>query len=102
MNFAHSLPVDLVVSSMRGSSDPDPSILQSSSSQGLSMEVLLGVLAVGGGLVGGTYTGVIRSSSPEPVSGSGGHSSSSSPLHPEPAPLNTRSSSIPGNPEAGV
>lgn len=58
---------------------------------------------VGGGLVGGTKTGVIKSSSPLPDSCKGGHSSSSSPLlQPDPAPLNTRSSVRPGKPEAGV
>lgn len=39
---------------------------------------------------------------PDPVSKIGVHSSSSSALHPEPAPENTRSSITPGKPEAGV
>uniref|UniRef100_A0A182UKF8 Uncharacterized protein n=1 Tax=Anopheles melas TaxID=34690 RepID=A0A182UKF8_9DIPT len=46
-------------------------------------------------LVGGTYTGVIRSS-PDPFSNGGVHSSSSSPRQPEPAPLKIRSSITPG------
>uniref|UniRef100_A0A182VKU8 Uncharacterized protein n=1 Tax=Anopheles merus TaxID=30066 RepID=A0A182VKU8_ANOME len=46
-------------------------------------------------LVGGTYTGVIRSS-PDPFSKGGVHSSSSSPRQPEPAPLKIRSSITPG------
>lgn len=96
-----NLPVGLVDSSVT-SPDPDPSGPQSSSSQSFSTLFFLGVLAVGGGLVGGMYTGVIRSSSPDPDSGSGGHSSSSSPLHPDPAPLKTKSSSTPGKPDAGV
>lgn len=48
------------------------------------------------------YIKVIRLSLPEPVSKTGVHWSSSSALHPEPAPENTRSSWTPGNPEAGV
>lgn len=39
---------------------------------------------------------------PEPLSKTGVHSSSSSVLHPDPAPENTRSSITPGNPDAGV
>lgn len=61
------------------------------------------VLEVGLGW-GGTYTGVIRSSPPDPASGAGKHSSSSSSRQPEPAPENTSSSKTPTPPypDAGV
>lgn len=101
----NSLPITCVVAiaSSVTSPDPDP-VKQSSSSHGLPISgpTFWGFLVVGVGFVEGMYTGVIKSSSPEPVSGSGGHSSSSSPLQPDPAPLKIRSSSTPGKPDAGV
>lgn len=76
------------------SPDPDP-CRQSSSSQSFSLSLDLDFVAVTVCFVGGTYTGVIRSS-PLPFSKGGMHSSSSSPRHPEPAPENIRSSITPG------
>lgn len=75
---------------------PDP-WMQSSSSQVLSVPPasLSDFCGVVGCFVGGTYTGVIKSS-PLPDSYGGVHSSSSSPRHPEPAPEKIKSSTTPG------
>lgn len=96
--WSSCLPVPLAVVDVNDSvtlpESPEPWI-QSSSSHASFAIVSSFLCGVVGCLVGGTYTGVIKSS-PLPDSNGGVHSSSSSPRQPEPAPENIRSSASPG------